>query len=197
MISTVCVGEMSSSRLVRNSKLEARLGAVPLQLPARVTAAVTPTGTLADGEILLTASHDGYLERLSLLHTREVRLAAGGLEIHGLDRLDTKGGQDRLKRDIPFAAHFHLHPDSETEPALPSGIVIRLRDGQRWLFQASGFPARVEESVFFAGSSGPRPALQIVVRGATGGLTVLSWSLKRIHPARPDAASADNEGTPL
>ena len=191
--STVCLGEMSSSRLVRHARLEAVLGAVPLQLPARVTATVKEAG----GDGVLQASHDGYLERLGLFHSREVRLAADGLEITGLDRLSTKGGQDRLKRDVPFAAHFHLHPDSETEPSPPTGIIIRLRDGQRWLFQASGFPAGVEESLYFAGNSGPRSALQIVVRGATGGVTDVSWTLKRLHPARPDAASADNEGTPL
>ncbi len=184
--STVCLGETSSSRLVRNAALEAMLGAVPLQLPANVTTHME----FSDAEHVFQGSHDGYLQRLGLIHERELRLATNGNVLRGFDRLRTKG-QDRLRRDVPFAVHFHLHPDTTCQPwqgtagSGDPGIVIRLRNGQRWLFRATGAAAAIEDSIFFTGSSGPRPSWQIVLRGACGGTSDVSWqvSLDETHPA--------------
>ena len=174
--STVCVGETSSARLVRNAALEAMLGAVPLQMAATVTATVThdEVGHVFEG------AHDGYLQRHGLVHHRQLRLSADGNELEGRDRLETKA-HDRLRRDVPFAIHFHLHPDTICEQAYSKcasecALVIRLRNGQRWLFRATGAAASIEESIFFTGSSGPRPSSQIVLRGASAGVTDVRWS---------------------
>lgn len=196
--STVCLGEISSSRLVRHAGLEAILGAVPLQLPAKVTARLDVDG----GEVVFEASHDGYLQRLGLIHRRALRLSEDGVRLAGTDWLETKGGQDRLRRDIPFSIHFHLHPESDCTPlvspdrtAADSPILIRLRNGQRWLFEASGARVGLEESTFFAGSSGPRASLQIVLRGATGGSSEVRWSANLlIDPPQTVAAHAEIEG---
>jgi uncharacterized heparinase superfamily protein len=178
--STVCLGEMSSSRLVRHQGLETSLGAVPLQLPSLVTAQVVVE---ADDGLRLSAAHDGYVERLGITHRREVHLSADGALIAGHDVLETNG--DRLKRDVPFALHFHLHPDTKCGPlhdanGLIDAYVIDLVNGQRWVFRASGsigLKLSLEESTYFVGSSGPRPSLQLVVRGATAGASAVTWSV--------------------
>lgn len=187
--STLCLGETSSSRLVRNAALEAMLCAVPMQLPAHVTTHME----FSDAEHVFQGSHDGYLQRLGLIHERELRLATNGKMLRGSDQLKTKA-HDRLRRDVPYSIHFHLHPDTTCEPwqgtagGGDSGIVIRLRNGQRWLFRATGAATAIEESIFFTGSSGPRSSQQIVLRGACGGITDVSWqvSLDETNPA--DAA---------
>ena len=126
----------------------------------------------------LDASHDGYLARLGLMHRRELQLSADGRTLVGLDRLETKG-QDRLRRDVPFAVHFHLHPDSHCErmrdDAGDEAAMIYLQNGQRWRFHATGAAMTIEESTFFAGNSGPRAALQIVLRGACAGVSEVRW----------------------
>lgn len=189
---TVCLGEISSSRLVRHAGLEAHLAAVPLSLPATVEATLVEDG---DG-VRLDASHDGYHQRLGLIHRRRLRLAGDGAALAGTDWLETMGGQDRLKRDVPFSIHFHLHPSTQcgrSEPPSPGpdgGLVIRLLDGQRWLFRASGAVPGLEESTFFAGGSGPRPSLQIVLRGATAGVSEVNWSVALMAPAAPAGADS-------
>lgn len=180
--STLCLGEVSSSRLVRHDSVEALLGAVPLQLPATVMAKAWVD---ADGA-RLAASHDGYLDRLGVIHRRELTLAADGHSLSGVETMATNG--DRLKRDVPFAVHFHLHPDATcareaANPARDGVHIIQLRDGQRWMFQASGpvgSKTSLEESTHFAGSSGPRPSLQLVVRGVTAGVSAITWSATRL-----------------
>ena len=173
--STLCVGEQSSARLVRHTALEGLLGAVPLQDPANVTASITQR----DAETVFEGSHDGYLTRLGLIHHRELRLSGEGSAVRGVERLETKGGQDRLKRDVPFAVHFHLHPDTKAARSSKGGletVAIRLSDGQEWRFEAVGAALSVEESLVFASLAGPRPALQIVLRGASAGITEIRWS---------------------
>jgi len=91
---------------------------------------------------------------------------------------------------VPFSVHFHLHPDAtcahaHADSASEHALVIRLRNGQRWLFRATGATAAIEESIFFTGSSGPRPSTQIVLRGASAGVTDVRWqaSLDETSPA--------------
>lgn len=192
--STLSLSETSSALLVRNPRLEAAHGAQPLRGPDRVDARVSITD---DGANLI-ASHDGYVGRYNLEHHRELRIEADGSTLLGRDRLQTPGAQDRLKHDLPFAIQFHLHPDSACrhaagdEPGAPDALIVTLRDGQKWLFEAPGFRTGLEEGLYFACTSGPRPALQIVVRGLTGGLTDVAWSLKQLDPGPP--RTVHNEG---
>lgn len=175
--STLCLGEVSSSKLVRHGGLEAMVGGVPLQLPANVPAMLETR----DGTLHLAASHDGYLGRLELIHARELDLDDDGAALRGTDRLGTKD-QGRLRHDVPFSIHFHLHPDASCMreapvAGAPETLVIRLRNGQRWLFRATAAAMTIEESIFFTTSSGPRPSTQIVLRGACAGQTDVHWSV--------------------
>ena len=53
-------------------------------------------------------------------------------------------------------------------------------DGQRWRLKADGAALSIEESTYFANSAGPRPALQIVLRGATYGESEVNWVIARM-----------------
>ena len=44
-----------------------------------------------------------------------------------------------------------------------------------------GAALTVEESTFFAGSAGPRAAMQIVLRGATFGNSEIKWAVERVR----------------
>jgi uncharacterized heparinase superfamily protein len=57
--------------------------------------------------------------------------------------------------------------------------VLALPDGDLWLFEAGGLPIGIEESIFFAGSPGPRRIEQLVVRSTTDEGTTVNWSLSR------------------
>lgn len=185
--STLSLAESASSQLVRSPRIEASSGSAALRGPDRVEASATTT----EAGAVLTASHDGYVGRYNIEHHREICLSADGLTLLGRDRLQTPGAQDRLKRDLPFVIHFHLHPDTacrhpaSDEPGGPNAVLMTLRDGQEWLFESAGLRPAIEEGLYFPCTSGPRPALQIVVRGLTGGLTDVAWSLK--HLAQPPA----------
>ena len=68
--------------------------------------------------------------------------------------------------------------DAETFDVLYAGW-LKLADGQNWRFKAEGAALTVEESAYFADSSGPRRAMQIVLRGVTFGESEVSWVVGR------------------
>jgi uncharacterized heparinase superfamily protein len=173
---TLCLAEKSSSELVAHRRLEEQLGAPPIRHPDAVDWHMDETD---DGH-LLEANHDGYLRRFELIHTRQLFLSCDGSRLAGCDRLDGLRQKVRLRADLPFTIHFHLHPDVacwlEGEASL---VALKLPNGERWCFAAEGAAVSIEESAYFANSSGPRRAMQIVLRGATFGESEVNWVIKR------------------
>jgi uncharacterized heparinase superfamily protein len=171
--STLVLGEKSSSRLLRHARLETLAAGTPIRGPAHVQAGTGETDT----EVAFDAAHDGYLDRLGLLHKRRVALSVDGLRIEGVDKLTPPRGALRLKQDVPFAIHFHLHPDVKCPAAGIDTATLVLPDGAVWSFTVAGAKLAVEESIHYADSSGPRRSLQLVARGTTPGETEVRWRI--------------------
>ncbi len=171
---TLCLAETSSARLIRHDQLEQMVDGLPIRGPDSVVSEFLDGPNQAE----LSASHDGYLKRFGLIHSRRLSLSAMGGKLEGVYTLEPPKGTLRLKQDLPFAIHFHLHPDCMCRPAGHGACRITLRDGQTWLFAADeGTELSIEESLFFVDSAGPRPSLQIVLRGTTFGETQVRWSV--------------------
>lgn len=172
---TLCLGEKSSSKLIRHRTLEELVGGPPIRFPDEVSARVETH----DGGQEVTAQHDGYMRRFDLMHSRTLALSASGRRLLGIDRLAGKHGTMRLRQDVPFAIHFHLHPAVRCRRGdSPSIAIIELPGGDIWWFSLEGARLGIEESTYFADSAGPRRSLQIVARGATFGETEVRWVLE-------------------
>jgi len=174
---TLCLGEESSSSLVRHPTLEQMLGAEPIVGPAHAEGTVERHG----GAIELHAWHDGYVKTCGLAHRRSLVLNDSGRRLLGVDRIEGHKVKVRLRQDMAFAIHFHLHPDvSCHQGSEADGIDLTLMNGHKWNFSAEGAQLSIEDSTFFADSSGPRRSLQIVARGATFGESEVRWIVERI-----------------
>lgn len=175
------IAEKSSSRLIRHKRLEELVGGPPIRLPERVAASVEDHG----GAVEVTASHDGYEPRFGLIHKRTLSLSANGRRLVGVDQLGGAKGPMRLKQDLPFAIHFHLHPDAACRRGDASNtVIIDLLDGQTWRFSLEGAKIGLENGTYFADSAGPRRAIQIVARGATFGETEIRWVFEELDTPR-------------
>jgi uncharacterized heparinase superfamily protein len=102
-----------------------------------------------------------------------------GRRIVGIDQLKPPRGVLRLKRDLPFAIHFHLHPGVNCRRGDKVGTALIEAGGQRWRMAAEGARLVIEESTYCADATGPLRRLQIVLRGATYGETEVRWALSR------------------
>jgi uncharacterized heparinase superfamily protein len=193
--SVACAGELSSAQLLRDAHVERVMEGSPVQGPTRVTASMMRD---ADG-LAFSGSHDGYEQRVGVEYRRTLRVSADGSALSGVDWIGTQGGRDRLKRDVPFAIHFHVHPDATCDWARGrsdgerAACEIRLGSGEILVFEAMGADLRLEESLFFAGSSGPRSAVQIVLRGACAGDSTVTWSIRQRRGAGQGADVSTHE----
>ena len=173
---TVCIGAKSSSRLVRHPLIERLVGAAPIRFPEGVEASVDIT---SHGDVL-DASHDGYVAAFGLVHRRRLVLAAGGSSLEGHDSIGPPHGTLRLKQDVPFAVHFHLHPEVKCERVgTAQRVELVLPGGERWRFSVEGAELTLGESVHYADPAGPRHSLQIVLRGSCCGETFVLWRLEK------------------
>jgi uncharacterized heparinase superfamily protein len=171
---TLVLAEASSSRLVRHPQLEAMIGGLPIRGPDAVVSDYRDE----NGHAVLNANHDGYLKRFGLIHSRSLLLSPAGDTLEGVDTLKPPRGQLRLKTDLPYAIHFHLHPDCRCTLDERTVCRVKLPDGRFWLFSAKDASLSIEESIFYVDSAGPRPSMQIVLRGTTFGETEVHWSMR-------------------
>lgn len=175
---TLCLAERSSSRLVRARLFEKWSGAAPIrqQGEVRYAIAATPDGSTVQ------ARHDGYLKRFGLRHSRRLHLSAEGLRLTGEDRLGAASGTQRLEQDLPFAIHFHVHPEAACHRGeMPNSALVETVDGEIWRFAADGASLVLEQSFDYAHYSGPRLSQQIVLRGTCAGESVVNWRLERVE----------------
>jgi uncharacterized heparinase superfamily protein len=187
---TLCLSEQSSATLARR---DARRGALAIAHPDHVSVRLSETA----GAIELEASHDGYVERWGLVHARSLSLAADGSKLSGSEALVPAKGVLRFAWDVPFAVHFHVHPDAEVWPGQePDTADLVLGSGTAWRLSVAGAQLTIESSVHHSGALGPLPAQQVVLRAACHGEAKVSWQLERMAPGRqpqqllPDATAA-------
>ena len=90
----------------------------------------------------ITAGHDGYLAETGLIHTRTLTLSADGRRLDGRDRLEPPHGVLRLKRDEPFAVHFHLSPQAGCRRVGRGGPVLIELNTYRYRGHSMSDPAK-------------------------------------------------------
>lgn len=173
---TLGLGETSSSRLIGTRRIEELLGGLPIRGPRVLS--VERIGP-HEGQVGFDASHDGYVERYGIVHRRRVVMENNGRRIVGTDQLKPPRGILRLKKDLPFAIHFHLHPGVDCRRGDKVGTAFIELGEQRWRMAAEGARLVIEESMYFADATGPVRRLQIVLRGATYGESEVRWALSR------------------
>lgn len=173
---TLCLGDKSSSKLIRHGTLEEIVGAPPIRHPDHVKAIIKELGSTLECH----SHHDGYKRRFGLLHHRTLSLNDTGTSFTGTDLLRSDDTAMRLREDVPFAIHFHLHPTARCRNGTQeNSALIELADGEEWRFSVEGAAMSLEESTFYADSAGPRRSLQIVARGATFGETEVRWAFEQ------------------
>jgi uncharacterized heparinase superfamily protein len=172
---TLCLNNTSSSRLVPLDGAQSLLG---LQLPNEVESSLAERG----GSLTLEAWHDGYLDQYGLLHARRLVLSEDGERVDGVDRLEPPTGVLRMRQDLPFSIHFHLPCEAVCRLGeAPETAEIQVEPNSYWRLTAAGARLSVEASTDLVHLSGPRRAMQIVLRGACPGETTVTWSLEHIR----------------
>ncbi len=126
-----------------------------------------------DGNVWISSSHDGYLDKFGLTYRRRLYVDQNGRDLRGEDILVGDRQHD-------FALRFHLHP-KVTATLGDDGrtIALDLPGEAPWRFRI-GIPMTLEDSIYWSAEDGPQPTRQIVAAGRTdGAITTVKWALQR------------------
>jgi uncharacterized heparinase superfamily protein len=190
--STVTFNDVSSARFVDSGPIKRMLQGMPLVGgPQKISV----TREEQDGATIVRASHDGYADNFGVLHERTVLLTAGGERLDGED-VFSPSKDDLVPVDHDqFALRFHLHPSIKVNRLSDShGAMLILPNKEVWTFNAYDDHLELEESVYLAGSDGPRRTTQIVVRGRAREIPRVQWTFA--HVPSSDGGRRDRQEEP-
>jgi uncharacterized heparinase superfamily protein len=117
-----------------------------------------------DGEhVWIELSHAGWVPAFGHVHERRLYMDASLDELRGEDRLIPEPGRGKA---VPYALHFHLHPDVKASLALDgrSGVLRVLGAYGGWRLRHDAGGASLEPTTLYAGGL-PRRSTQLVLRG--------------------------------
>jgi len=176
--SAVVFNDTSSCRFLKSGSFKRLLGTPIVSGPNDIQVAREERGDA----VILRTSHDGYADRFKLIHQRALKLAVGGDRIDGEDLFVTTEG-DMLPADVSdeFAVRFHLHPSVKANKLTDGhGAMLMLPSRDVWTFNAYEDRVEIEESVYLAGSDGPRRAVQMVIYGRARKIPRVHWTFTHI-----------------
>jgi uncharacterized heparinase superfamily protein len=141
----------------------------------------------------VNASHDGYAHLYGVRHQRHLSLMARGTELAGVDDIIALQESANIA-DVPYAVRFHLHPRVKASLVHEGeGVLLLLPSRRAWKFNAPGFRARIEESLYLGGADGARRAEQIVVYGNLKETPQIRWHFVRYQGQLDDKGGNEAE----
>ena len=129
----------------------------------------------------MRASHDGYADSFNVIHQRAVLLSIDGSRLDGEELFTAAKGEEIPANHDSFALRFHLHPSVKASRLQDShGAMLMLPNKEVWTFSAYEDRIELEESVYLAGTDGPRRTTQIVIYGHARNVTRVQWTFSLI-----------------
>jgi len=186
--STAVLNDRSSCRFLETGSLRRLLFGVPIIAGPHE---IDIERGMQDGE-WLRATHDGYAPEFGVTHSRAIRLSPDGGILDGEDAFAPSDGHAIPARAADeFAIRFHLHPSVKASRLADGrGVILLLPDREVWTFATMGDAVEIEESVFLAGSDGPRRTVQIVIYGRIDQQEAVRWSFRHTTPAAPGSRTS-------
>ncbi len=162
---------------------------------ATLTGPINPQGAFSDqgDNLRIKGSHDGYMGRYGVSHSRQILVQPSGNLISSEDKLSTRGlkSPDGLIAGA-YAIRFHLHPSVKAQiTGDGSAVTLILRNGETWRISSNAEETTVEESTLLADQRGPQPTSQVVLSGMMGEAREVRivWNIERTGddaaPAHP------------
>lgn len=138
--------------------------------------------------VWVLCSHNGYVKTHGVTHDRRMFLSPNGREFRGEDTLYVAGKDDqrvyaqRKGDGLPFAIHFHLHPDVVVSLDMAGHAVsLKLKSEEIWVFRQTGGEIALEDAVFLDQQRlRPRQTKQIIIRGVMSeDRAQVTWAMTR------------------
>jgi uncharacterized heparinase superfamily protein len=175
--STLTFQDTSSCQFVELSAMKRLLHGAPVVSGPEI---VENFREVVNNGELLTTSHDGYVARFGVIHRRVLMISPDGGKLDGEDTVSPAPGARLKNNQSDYALRFHLHPSVKANRLSDGrGVMLVLPNRDVWTFEALDDKVDLEDSVFLAGTDGPRRTAQIVIRQDSRHASSVRWSFVR------------------
>jgi len=175
--STLTFEDTSSCKFVELSAMKRLLHGAPVVSGPEI---VENFREVVNNGELLTTSHDGYVARFGVIHRRVLMISPDGTRLDGEDSVSPARGARPRNNQTNYALRFHLHPLVKANRLSDGrGVMLVLPNRDVWTFEALDDKVELEDSVFLAGTDGPRRTAQIVIRQDSRHASSVRWSFTR------------------
>jgi len=158
---------------------------------AMLVGPLNPQGAFSDqgDNLRIKGSHDGYMARYGVSHSRQILISPSGNLLSAEDKLSTRGlkSPDGLIAGS-YAIRFHLHPSVKAQVTGDGNTVtLILKNGETWRLSSNAEETAIEESVLLADQRGPQPTTQVVLSGMMGEAREVRilWNLEKTGEETP------------
>jgi uncharacterized heparinase superfamily protein len=172
---------------------------------ATLVGPANPQGAFSDqgDNLRIKGSHDGYVGRYGVSHSRQILVSPAGNLVSSEDKLSAPRGLKSPHSLIAgsYAIRFHLHPSVKAQiTGDGSAVTLILRNGETWRISSNAQETSIEESALLADHRGPQPTSQVVLSGMMGEASQVRivWNIERTgdtdaHPlVDPNDATTDS-----
>ncbi len=125
----------------------------------------------------ISASHDGYIKKYSVIHEREIEYYPKEFKFIGTDKILTKKSNLNIKFDI----RFHLEPNVKLMKTQDNKAILIELENEGWKFTCDDFNINIDNGLYFGKKNSYIQNQNIFISGITSKKDEnISWQLNKI-----------------
>jgi uncharacterized heparinase superfamily protein len=111
----------------------------------------------------ISAAHDGYSQKFSLIHEREIEFYPEQMKFVGFDKILRKN----VNKDIKFDIRFHLNPNTKVMKTQDNKSILIELEEEGWKFSCDNFDINIDNGLYFGNKNSYKENQNIFITGMT------------------------------
>ena len=125
----------------------------------------------------ISAAHDGYSQKFSSIHARDVEFYPEQMKFIGIDRILRKNPTKSIKFDI----RFHLHPKTKIMKTQDNKSILIELENEGWKFSCDNFDINIDNGLYFGDKNSYKENKNIFISGMTNDVDhTIKWEITRL-----------------
>jgi uncharacterized heparinase superfamily protein len=125
----------------------------------------------------ISAAHDGYSQKFSAIHEREIEFYPEHMKFVGCDKILKKNPNKNIKFDL----RFHLDPGSKVMKTQDNKSILIELENEGWKFSCDNMDINIDNSLYFGNKNSYKENKNIFISGMTNMVDqTIKWKITKL-----------------
>ena len=125
----------------------------------------------------ISASHDGYSKKFSLIHEREIEFYPEQTKFVGFDKILRKN----FNKEIKFDIRFHLDPNSKVMKTQDNKYILIELEDEGWKFSCDSYDINIDNGLYFGNKNSYKENQNILISGMNNQKEqIIKWEITKL-----------------